>query len=444
MTEKTRSAFEKALQEGQPVILSGHDGNNHHEMVQSGISTQTMPPADKPVVVRQQNSNEDVRQKTEHNSDHGGVTMNPASNGMLEKNLADFEAHQKETLRLHEQFLQNDAEYSRIFANLTQMQVALLTNKDGAQLEKILPALESFERSMMRFHDHQAETLRVHDHYLKDQAEFSQAYVDLVKQQVGVVPSTRTYIQPSPPVGEPLPPIIEQPLIPPSAREVTAPEFEVLPKVQESPSTPIGVAKATKTEIAPALLKVVSEKTGYPIEMLEPSMDMEADLGIDSIKRVEILGAMQALYPDLPKIEPEALAELRTLGQIIDHLSLSLKDEELPSNLREETNENVSVQNVREERIDQIASVPDADHITTAFLQTVSEKTGYPIEMLELGMDMEADLGINSIKRVEILGAIQVQFPTLPKIEPETLAELRTLGQVTSHLASGLEQPRPF
>ena len=42
------------------------------------------------------------------------------------------------------------------------------------------------------------------------------------------------------------------------------------------------------------MLVVVSEKTGLPhVEMLELSMDMESDLGIDSIKRVEILGAMQ-------------------------------------------------------------------------------------------------------------------------------------------------------
>jgi NAD(P)-dependent dehydrogenase (short-subunit alcohol dehydrogenase family) len=49
-------------------------------------------------------------------------------------------------------------------------------------------------------------------------------------------------------------------------------------------------------------------------------MDMESDLGIDSIKRVEILGAMQTSYPDLPKLKPEELAELRTLGQIVQHM----------------------------------------------------------------------------------------------------------------------------
>lgn len=46
--------------------------------------------------------------------------------------------------------------------------------------------------------------------------------------------------------------------------------------------------------------------------MLELEMDMEADLGIDSIKRVEILGAMQELYPNMPPVNPEELAELRT------------------------------------------------------------------------------------------------------------------------------------
>jgi acyl carrier protein len=68
------------------------------------------------------------------------------------------------------------------------------------------------------------------------------------------------------------------------------------------------------------LLEIVSEKTGYPVEMLEMEMDMEADLGIDSIKRVEILGATQERFPNLPQPNLEDLAELRTLGQIVNFL----------------------------------------------------------------------------------------------------------------------------
>src|SRR5690606_1733873 len=62
------------------------------------------------------------------------------------------------------------------------------------------------------------------------------------------------------------------------------------------------------------------DKTGYPVDMLELSMDMEADLGIDSIKRVEILGAVQEQIANLPELNPEDLAELRTLGQIVDYM----------------------------------------------------------------------------------------------------------------------------
>ena len=68
------------------------------------------------------------------------------------------------------------------------------------------------------------------------------------------------------------------------------------------------------------MLEVVSEKTGYPVASLELEMDMEADLGIDSIKRVEILGAMQARYPQLPPLRPDDLAVLRTLAQVVGYV----------------------------------------------------------------------------------------------------------------------------
>ena len=44
------------------------------------------------------------------------------------------------------------------------------------------------------------------------------------------------------------------------------------------------------------LLQIVSERTGYPTEMLDLDLNIEADLGIDSIKRVEILGAFQRVW----------------------------------------------------------------------------------------------------------------------------------------------------
>ena len=67
-------------------------------------------------------------------------------------------------------------------------------------------------------------------------------------------------------------------------------------------------------------MSVVAEKTGYPAEMLGAHMELEADLGIDSIKRVEILSAIRERAPGLPEVEPTELGALRTLGQIVEHM----------------------------------------------------------------------------------------------------------------------------
>jgi acyl carrier protein len=71
-------------------------------------------------------------------------------------------------------------------------------------------------------------------------------------------------------------------------------------------------------------LAIIAEKTGYPTDMLELSMDLEADLGVDSIKRVEIMWAVQEKFPVLPQLNNSELGELRTLQQIIDRLATEL------------------------------------------------------------------------------------------------------------------------
>ena len=81
-------------------------------------------------------------------------------------------------------------------------------------------------------------------------------------------------------------------------------------------------AAAPGVDVTSLLLAVVADKTGYPPEMLNLSMDLEADLGVDSIKRVEILSAMRERAPDLPEVDAGELASLQTLAQIVAHLGM--------------------------------------------------------------------------------------------------------------------------
>ncbi|WP_309144385.1 SDR family oxidoreductase [Streptomyces sp. BR123] len=51
-------------------------------------------------------------------------------------------------------------------------------------------------------------------------------------------------------------------------------------------------AEFTEETILRAVLELISERTGYPLDMVEPGLDLEADLSVDSIKRAEIAGEL--------------------------------------------------------------------------------------------------------------------------------------------------------
>jgi acyl carrier protein len=167
--------------------------------------------------------------------------------------------------------------------------------------------------------------------------------------------------------------------------------------------------------------------------MLELNMDMEADLGIDSIKRVEIFGALTKQHPEMSGINPNELTELRTLAKIVDFVGANggASNGQVVANAPQAVTPIAPVSN---------SGGINVDKLTASLLQVVSEKTGYPTEMLELNMDMEADLGIDSIKRVEIFGALTKQHPEMSDINPNELTELRTLAEIVSYVGSNVKK----
>lgn len=82
--------------------------------------------------------------------------------------------------------------------------------------------------------------------------------------------------------------------------------------------------------------------------------------------------------------------------------------------------------------------LPDKIQLTETLLQLVSDRTGYPIDMLGLDQDLEAELGIDSIKRVEIMGALQKALPqTLAatvQSKMESLTRVKSLNGIVAQL----------
>jgi acyl carrier protein len=82
-------------------------------------------------------------------------------------------------------------------------------------------------------------------------------------------------------------------------------------------------APPAAVDLRSLLVDLVAERTGYPQEMLGLDLDLEADLGVDSIKRVEILTAFQQKTGLLNAEQMEDVGTRRTLQAILDFVSKS-------------------------------------------------------------------------------------------------------------------------
>jgi acyl transferase domain-containing protein/NAD(P)-dependent dehydrogenase (short-subunit alcohol dehydrogenase family) len=239
------------------------------------------------------------------------------------------------------------------------------------------------------------QTAQLHRQFLEGQDRALQVFQALLGQQSQLMQA------PGPAVRS----------IAPAAFTPPAPAIQTMPEIAPAEiiaTLPAPMATMPNGTLEATLLDVVAAKTGYPAEMLQLDMELDTDLGIDSIKRVEIFALLQEKLPEAPPVKAEHLGTLRTLRQVVDFLGAADRN-------------GVAAP---------APSGPSADHATAVFLDVVAQKTGYPPEMLQLDMELDTDLGIDSIKRVEIFALLQEKLPEAPTVKAEHLGTLRTIRQV--------------
>ncbi|WP_158228936.1 type I polyketide synthase [Chitinimonas sp. BJB300] len=204
---------------------------------------------------------------------------------------------------------------------------------------------------------------------------------------------------------------------------VAAPSLPTAPAVQADVQT-TSVAATVLTR----LIAVVADKTGFPASLIEPSMSIEGDLGIDSIKRVEILSIMRDIFGTLPT--NEAMAATRNLAELAQCIA-----QVQPSTMHQP-----ALPTPPAPVPTPISAIPAVSNLHTTLgellLRTVADKTGYPVEMLTLAMRLEGDLGVDSIKRVEILAAVRDALGLTETSANDALRSASTLGDMVTLLAA--------
>jgi malonyl CoA-acyl carrier protein transacylase len=217
---------------------------------------------------------------------------------------------------------------------------------------------------------------------------------------------------------EPSAPVVRQ-VVEPAVVQVSTPlpAAAGLASVRDTSEVPPTPPDPAVDPVLTRVLSIVAEKTGYPQDMLDPELDLEADLGIDTVKQAETFAAIRQAY-DIPFHEGLSLRAYPTLASVVGFVHTMRPDLAARPASERDTSEAPPT-----------SPHPAIDPVLTRVLSIVAEKTGYPQDMLDPELDLEADLGIDTVKQAETFAAIRQAYD-IPFQEGLSLRAYPTLASV--------------
>ncbi|MFI0718666.1 acyltransferase domain-containing protein [Streptomyces sp. NPDC021224] len=160
-------------------------------------------------------------------------------------------------------------------------------------------------------------------------------------------------------------------------------------------------------ELVRELAGVYAAALEYPAEVFEEGTDLEAELGVDSVKQTELLVRVGERYGLPPRPSDVRPAAFNTLGKIAD-LILASGGTPAPAP----------------------AEAPDRGELVRELAGVYAAALEYPAEVFEEGTDLEAELGVDSVKQTELLVRVGDRYGLPPRPSDVRPAAYNTLGKI--------------
>ncbi|MEJ2111041.1 MAG: hypothetical protein P8Z37_14255, partial [Acidobacteriota bacterium] len=137
-----------------------------------------------------------------------------------------------------------------------------------------------------------------------------------------------------------------------------------------------------------------------PPDMLDMDLDLEADLGIDTVKQAEMFAAIRTAY-DIPREDNLKMRDFPTLKHVVQFVYDRKPDLVKPAAAASAPVATASIPGTSSNQaFDASPAVagdaaaqqaPVSDGVQQTVLEIIAEKTGYPPDMLDMDLDLEAD-----------------------------------------------------
>ena len=221
--------------------------------------------------------------------------------------------------------------------------------------------------------------------------------------------------------------------------------------VQPLTSTTASATSAvSNTQLRSFVLDLVVELTGYAPDVVDFDADLEAHLGIDSIKKAQILGELgvwlgMTVRPDGLRFDSvrtldDAIRTVQKLAEEQDSAAsrdrLAPSPQHLSTPLVQFAPAATVQQNGREvSDTERRGALPPNAQLDALLIDYVIDQTGYTPDIVDLDADLEADLGLDSIKLAQLIGQMREQF-NLESLTLESISQkrFRTLREIREFL----------
>ncbi len=214
------------------------------------------------------------------------------------------------------------------------------------------------------------------------------------------------------PLGAPLDP----PAAPgsaPAAAAVRAPETPstLAPAASPEPAAPV-TAEVQAGEVEGRVLAIIAEQTGYPQDLLDMDLDLEADLGIDTVKQAEVFATIREAY-GIERDDTLKLRDYPTVNHVVAFVHERAGEPAQTAPAGHSAAPAAESAGAEAAAATPSAPAPEAakaDGVEGRVLAIIAEQTGYPQDLLDMDLDLEADLGIDTVKQAEVFATIREAY----------------------------------
>jgi acyl transferase domain-containing protein len=175
------------------------------------------------------------------------------------------------------------------------------------------------------------------------------------------------------------------------------------------------------------LLDLVVERTGYDPEVIDFEADLEAELGVDSIKKAQLIGELAEWASLVLDLRTLKLSQFRSLSDIRALATQPSTESSQPA---------VSYHHPKSNGIAVSESAVAAPSVNIAQLESlmvdfIVDQTGYAPDVIDMEADLEGELGVDSIKKAQLLGELVSHYDlSAVDLRRVRLANFPSLGSI--------------